>query len=549
MIIQHLRLKDTSKFSKTPLIDLQKINVICGRNNSGKSTFLDALNRPYNEVDKSPDVGISFSEETVKVFERAFENRVYSHIAGHYLSVISDIANENESCWFANDRDQFFQLVNERASVPRQINVGDDENPVIIDNSIRTTSDDDVKIYQALNDGWNTFFNVDGIKHGNRIRPVLVSPKRSLELTKAINTAEPVDQTGVGLLNYLFFAQNQNEQSPDKKVYNKILTAFVEISSGYEFTIVANQQNSISLSFKSSDSDWIDASACGLGLRDLLVILYFSISGKHNLILLEEPENHIHPDIQKKLLRFLKEKTDKQYFIATHSNVFLNSTYVDRVFFTEFKDGLINLSDATSRAKILHSLGYSVTENLVSDLIILVEGSSDKEVLEEFLSKIGFDAKYDIKIWILGGDEMTKQDLSVFSQDRKVVALIDQDPQSEKTRLEFQKNCEENSIHCHKLERYSIESYFSVRALKENFNKYDIRIPEIEGVDDDQWTKMIQDEPLWNALGVDTERKKELKKKLKRKNREIAREMALEEIEGTDLKIFFDNVSTILQKL
>ena len=70
--------------------------------------------------------------------------------------------------------------------------------------------------------------------------------------------------------------------------------------------------------------------------------------------------------MQKKLLSFLRNGTDKQFFLTTHSNVFLNNAFVNKVFFTSFSDS-VNVDDATSRASILDDLGYSV--GIISFLI------------------------------------------------------------------------------------------------------------------------------------------------------------------------------------
>jgi AAA domain, putative AbiEii toxin, Type IV TA system len=268
----------------------------------------------------------------------------------------------------------------------------------------------------------------------------------------------------------------------------------------------------------------IGAEACGLGLQDLLVILFFSINRDYTIVLIEEPESHLHPDMQRKLLYFLREHTSKQFFLTTHSNVFLNDTLVDRVFFTRFEES-VQVDDATARAAILNDLGYAVTDNLVSDLVILIEGPSDAPIIKEFLAKMDLPSSYDIKVWPLGGDIMDQLDLSVFVQSYNLIALIDNDPGSRSVRERFIENCIQYGIEIHKLDRYAIENYFSLRALKEVFHS---QIPS-----------------TITTINPTTKLEEQIKINVKKNNRKLAEVMTLSEIEGTDLYTFFNKVAAI----
>jgi len=202
-------------------------------------------------------------------------------------------------------------------------------------------------------------------------------------------------------------------------------------------------------------------------------------------------------------------------------------TYIDNIYFTYFEDS-VKVTNAMSRAIVLDRLGFSVSDNLVSDLIILVEGPKDKPVVEEFLSKMGLLYKYDIKTWPLGGDNMGQVDLTVFAENYKVVALIDNDPGSESTRKRFVEKCKELGITCTRLIRYSLENYFSIRALREVFNE---QFPKnIKTIDP---KKKLEDQ-----IGIN----------VKNNNHKISRQMTLEEIEGTDLFNFLLNVKKLCEK-
>jgi hypothetical protein len=496
-MFEHLRVFNIKGLKECTLLDLGKINVICGRNNSGKSTLLEGI----NDINHSA-YGKKFGEETVaQVYEMTFNSMGWgdpnSHLNRPYLDLLKRVLGADR-IWYSNEADVF------TGEVERKYRESGKFGRWAFGGG-------------AVNKAYKSLFP-------KTYRTVLLPPKRYLELARHIETAQAVSPDGRGILNYLFYAKNQPESSEDRGIYERISDAFTQISSGYGFDIFTGKDNQIGLSFSYKNQPWIKAGDCGLGLQDLIAILYFSLHPQYDVVLIEEPESHVHPDMQRRLLHSLKEETSKQFFLTTHSNVFLNSAFVDKVFFTYF-DASVKVDDATSRASILHDIGYGVTDNLVSDLVILVEGPLDIPVLEEFLIKWGLFSSHDIKTWPLGGDIMNQLDLSVFAQSYSIIALVDNDPGSEKTRKKFMENCEQHNIPVHRLERYSIENYFSLRALREVFGP---QIPSLI-------TEIDPNKKLEDQIEMD----------VKKNNRRIARKMTLDEIEGTDLHIFFEKVEEL----
>jgi hypothetical protein len=243
--------------------------------------------------------------------------------------------------------------------------------------------------------------------------------------------------------------------------------------------------------------------------------------------LIEEPERHLHSSTQRRLLMYLSEQ-DKQFFIATHSNVFLDLDFVDAIFTTEYVNGCINVKNESSKAQALFELGYSVADNIVSDLVILIEGPSDKNVVEYFLNKLGLLKNNIVKFWFLGGDIMAKHDLTILMESYKVIALVDNDPGSSVIRTRFVKNCEKLGIKCCRLKRYSIENYLTLEALEKAFPK---QIPSSLSVID-------PGVKLEKQIGIDV--KKELSK--------IVKHMNFPDIEHSDLGEFILDVKKLLEQ-
>ena len=274
------------------------------------------------------------------------------------------------------------------------------------------------------------------------------------------------------------------------------------------------------------------ADDCGLGLKDLLLIITCICEMDYSIYLIEEPENHLHADFQKKLLNFISSFEDKQFFISTHSNVFLDSNKVDRLFYCWF-DKSVQVSDKTSMSKIVDALGYSITENLTADAIIFTEGPTDIPIVKKMLQLNGVVDHANIKFWPLGGDIMGELDLSIFKGMSNIFALIDKDPGSAKVRNKFMDNCAENGITCVRLERYSIENYLPLSAIK---NAFPNEIPQSIKVLD-------PDKPVDEQIGF-----KEKKKSIKGRNHRIVGTLKAEDLVNTDLWDFGTSIKEHLEK-
>lgn len=126
----------------------------------------------------------------------------------------------------------------------------------------------------------------------------------------------------------------------------------------------------------------------GSGYRAIANILLNILSNKNTIVLLDEVENHLHPALLRNLISEMKSEAFNNVFIlmTTHSPIAVNEFRIKRVI--DSTKG--NISDLGINDNILNKIDVFLCpgrgEMLVADNIVLVEGYSEEILLRKYVS-------------------------------------------------------------------------------------------------------------------------------------------------------------------
>jgi len=128
------------------------------------------------------------------------------------------------------------------------------------------------------------------------------------------------------------------------------------------------------------------------------------------IVLIEEPENHLSHINMKRLIQKIIDANDKQIFIATHSDMISSRLDLRKVIIINSNSPvpltLEMLPDATA-IFFMKAPDKNILEFILSKKVILVEGDAEYILMEEFYKKIRQRSPQEENIHIIAVDGKT----------------------------------------------------------------------------------------------------------------------------------------------
>ncbi|WP_265433541.1 ATP-dependent nuclease [Aeromonas salmonicida] len=343
----------------------------------------------------------------------------------------------------------------------------------------------------------------------------------------------------------------------------------VESDIDRDTNISVNIRIGLELSYK-------DVSLLGSGTLQIIGLLLTCYEEEKDLslILLDEPDSHIHRDIQKRLIYTLQKKTAAtQIFITTHNEGLIRSSHPSNIFHID--DGICT-TDKTEIKPIISDVfnqrqkGASVDHHssviskvhatssldiigfIEADTILLVEGIDDIKFIQQIISQYGLNI--NCAFWSFKGIDSLIREVKHFKSFldgvgaseclwKKTKIIIDSDYLSREQISKFiDKTKAELSIDVFAWSSYTIES--SILTDKDAFTAFisalienDVLIPKIPTVEVKQHI-----ENCWkNHIDMHLERLDDMKYTEKVTNQLSAR--------GNNIKKFLIHTASDIRKI
>lgn len=334
------------------------------------------------------------------------------------------------------------------------------------------------------------------------------------------------ERTDVSTVRGRLFYLKQSEPEVFRELTAQLMAAFPEIKSVdvrlntdegvFEFILTED----IPVNGHSIEAQY-DAADVGLGMQNLLILVANILLLKPSVVLMDEPDVHMHPALVRDFVRIIKQLSQQtQFFITTHNIAFIDALAPEDIFTVVYRPeekGSV-IRSAAERKDVVEAaemLGLSVANSILSGkpkVYVFVEGESDSAYLLHFAKRLSYTKSvnaFNVQFVPMSGKGERSKMLSLVEKlgmsETPLLMVLDRDETSEE---EIQKLRKDYFIQyperLHYWSRRQIENYLCVPSAllkllqaQPNASKYD---PQMQVLNIDALLQELADKQQESVL-------------------------------------------------
>lgn len=420
------------------------INVIIGKNNSGKSTLIDLIAFLTGKNDGFLNNGRNGASPVVQISTILKDDTISSIFKNNERS--SQLGGRSNYLYGQRFLDKYYTYKLAGNRTKEYVEIEDDCDPPAL------------RYIQVLTD--HLKIPLDGKKLCK------ISAERDI-VPEASNTDLNLLSNGTGATNYIQQIINRTDKD-SRLIENELLKELNDIvRPDIDFTrilVQLNNNNNWEIFFEDGAKNRVALSKMGSGVKTILLVLLNLIvrpkventQGSLFVFTFEELENNLHPSLQRRLFQYINSYSKKKssyFFLTTHSNVVIDifGTNKDAQIIHVTHDGTeattSSILSMEATKSVLSDLGVKASDLLQSNGIIWVEGPSDRNYINKWISLVNADLKEGIhySVMFYGGRLLANLTFDHAWFDREVIPLLkinsngfvimDRDGNSNETKL------------------------------------------------------------------------------------------------------------------